>query len=89
MNQRFFLVKAERYEALRLTLDEQRGRPTLEPIADARRTSSGDVLLGVWDFHCEIPEHTAAIASMIANGWAQEISETTYYEAIPAVRLML
>lgn len=88
MNQRFFLVRADRYETLRLALDEQRGRPTLEPISDARKASSGEVLLGVWDFHCEIPEHKAAITSMIENGWAQEISESAYYATLPAVLIM-
>lgn len=87
MTQRFFRVRAEEYEQWRIWLEDQRGRPTLEPLQDVQRAEDGDVLIGVWAFHCDAPDTATAIAAMLSGGWGSEITEAEYRAAMPQPEL--
>lgn len=74
-----------------MTLDEQQhtppGETIYEPLITAPRTTSGQVLLGIRDEHCQLPWIAEALEAVLSSGDGAEISEADYIASmtIPAL----
>lgn len=84
--QRFFKVRPDAYERVRVDLELVRGE-TLCPLSEVARSADGDVLLAAWAFQCDIHEIAACITSVIEGGNGTELSEAEYQSALPPISI--
>jgi hypothetical protein len=84
------LVEDAAYEQARLALDAAWGHPNaatktvtcIDPAIVAPRDQQGRIVLAVDDEFCEYPAAAQMLSYMLGSGAAEEISESSYRDAV-------
>ena len=87
MAQRYFSVEASAYEQTRLAMDAAwpfpQGETSIEPLATAPKDTNGNALIAIRATHCDMEPFQSAIATLLGNNAATEITQAAYEASLP------